>query len=244
MKNIKLKLEYDGTNYCGWQKQKEFVTVQGTLEKSISEAIGETVEVIGVSRTDAGVHVREYICNFFTNSKIPSKKFKQVINAYLPSDIVVIDSEEVSSEFHSRYNSKGKTYLYTVLNREQPAAIGRNYFFHFEYEANIEKMKKASEYFIGTHDFSAFKTKGSSTKSSIRTITQLDIYKENDIIKFVISGDGFLYNMVRIIVGTLLEVGIGKRQPESIKSIIDSKDRTKAGRCVPGCGLCLYKVFY
>ncbi|WP_061320702.1 tRNA pseudouridine(38-40) synthase TruA [Clostridium botulinum] len=246
MKNIKLKLEYDGANYCGWQKQKneKFITLQGTLEKAISNITKEKIEVIGASRTDSGVHARGYICNFFTNTKIPPENLQKVINNILPPDIVVLSSEEASSEFHSRFCSKGKTYEYTVLNSSKPIAIGRNYIFQFKDKLNIDNMKMASRYFIGTHDFSAFKTKGSSIKTSVRTISKFEINKKGDFIKFIITGDGFLYNMVRIIVGTLIEIGLNKREPEYIKYVIKSKDRRKAGKCVPSSGLCLKEVFY
>ncbi|BAQ15070.1 putative tRNA pseudouridine synthase A [Clostridium botulinum] len=246
VKNIKLKLEYDGANYCGWQKQKneKFITLQGTLEKAISNITKEKIEVIGASRTDSGVHARGYICNFFTNTKIPPENLQKVINNILPPDIVVLSSEEASSEFHSRFCSKGKTYEYTVLNSSKPIAIGRNYIFQFKDKLNIDNMKMASRYFIGTHDFSAFKTKGSSIKTSVRTISKFEINKKGDFIKFIITGDGFLYNMVRIIVGTLIEIGLNKREPEYIKYVIKSKDRTKAGKCVPSSGLCLKEVFY
>ncbi|KGO13196.1 pseudouridine synthase [Clostridium botulinum] len=246
MKNIKLKLEYDGTNYYGWQKQKneKFITLQGTLEKVISNITKEKVEIIGVSRTDSGVHAKGYVCNFFTNTRIPPKNLQKVINNNLPPDIVVLSSEEASSEFHSRFCSKGKTYEYTVLNSSQPIAIGRNYIFQFKDKLNIDNMKVASRYFIGTHDFSAFKTKGSSVKTSVRTISKFEINKKSDFIKFIITADGFLYNMVRIIVGTLIEIGLSKREPEYVEYVIKSKDRTKAGSCVPSSGLCLKEVFY
>ncbi|WP_251860742.1 tRNA pseudouridine(38-40) synthase TruA [Clostridium sp. Marseille-Q2269] len=246
MKNIKLKIEYDGTNYCGWQKQKndKFVTLQGTLEKAISNVTKEKVEVIGSSRTDSGVHAKGYICNFFTNTKIPSENLYKVINNNLPPDIVALSSEEVNMEFNSRYCSKGKTYEYTILNSAQPVAIGRNYVFHFRDKLNIDNMKIASKYILGTHDFSAFRTQGSSVKTSVRTISNFEIDKKDDFIKFTITGDGFLYNMVRIIVGTLIMVGLGKREPEYIRYVIEAKDRRKAGHCAPSSGLCLKEVFY
>ncbi|EJO5348510.1 tRNA pseudouridine(38-40) synthase TruA [Clostridium botulinum] len=246
MKNIKLKLEYDGTNYCGWQKQKDerFITLQGTLQKVISNITKEDIKVTGVSRTDSGVHAKGYVCNFFTNTRIPTENLKKVINNKLPADIVVLSSEEVNSEFHSRFCSKGKTYEYTILNSSQPIAIGRNYVFHFKDKLDVDNMVIASKHFLGTHDFSAFKTSGSSVKTSVRTINKFEINKEDNFIKFIITGNGFLYNMVRIIVGTLIEVGLNKREPEDIKYVIESKDRTKSGPCVPSSGLCLKEVFY
>ncbi|GAA0734223.1 tRNA pseudouridine(38-40) synthase TruA [Clostridium oceanicum] len=244
MKNIKLTIQYDGTNYSGWQIQNNAITVQEVMEKAILKATGEKVKLIGCSRTDSKVHAREYICNFFIETRIPAERFNMVVNSYLPEDVVILNSKETDEKFHSRFSSKGKTYIYTVFNSKKPTVIGRNYFYYFKYDLDIDKMRKASQNFIGTHDFSAFKTKGGNVKTSIRTITECSIKVEGNFIKFTVSGDGFLYNMVRIMVGTLIEVGIGKIEPESIKSIIDSKDRKKAGKCAPGKGLCLEKVFY
>lgn len=244
MKNILLKLEYDGYNYCGWQKQINEKTIQGTIEEVLRRITNEDIEVIGCSRTDSGVHAIGYVCNFKTDSNIPGDKFKYILNQKLPNDISVMDSEYVDEGFHSRYNCKGKTYIYKICNREFRSAIGRNYVFDYKYKLDIDKMKEAAKHFIGEHDFAAFKNVGSSVKTTVRTITELSVEKENDIIIFRVTGDGFLYNMVRIIVGTLLEVGIGKRSPEEIKNIIISKDRRNAGASVPATGLCLYKVFY
>ncbi|WP_138204886.1 tRNA pseudouridine(38-40) synthase TruA [Haloimpatiens lingqiaonensis] len=244
MKNIKIKIEYDGTNYFGWQVQKDRITVQGVLEDTIRALTKEDVKLIGCSRTDTGVHAKEYVANFFTNSTIPSEKFREALNSKLPNDIVILESKEVLEDFHARYNCKGKRYIYSIYNREQPCAIYRNYMYSFTRKLQIEKMKSSCKYIIGTHDFSAFKTKGSSVKTSIRNIHELCITKEEDIIKISVSADGFLYNMVRIIVGTLLDVGTEKIQPEEVKEILESKDRTKAGKVVPACGLCLEKVFY
>lgn len=244
MKNIRIKIEYDGTNYFGWQVQKDRVTVQGTLEEAIASLTKEKIKLIGCSRTDTGVHAKEYVANFFTSSTVPSDKFREALNSRLPKDIVILESKEVSENFHARYNSKGKKYIYTIYNRKQPCAIYRNYMYSFSRELQLDKMEHACKYIIGTHDFTAFKTKGSSVKSSVRNINELYINKKENIIKIAVSADGFLYNMVRIIVGTLLDVGTGKIEPEYVKKIIDSKDRTKAGKVVPACGLCLEEVFY
>lgn len=244
MRNIKLILQYDGTNYCGWQRQKNAKTVQQTLEDAIYSIVKEDIKVIGCSRTDSGVHAKQYVANFFTNTNIPDDKLKFAINTKLPEDIVVLNSEEVSLDFHSRYNCKGKTYVYTVLNRDVPEALYRDYMYHFPRKLNVENMAKATKYIIGKHDFKAFKSQGSSVKTSIRTITDFHITKDNEIIKFSITGDGFLYNMVRIIVGTFLDVGVGKIRPEYIKYILEMKDRLNAGKVVPAKGLCLEKVFY
>jgi tRNA pseudouridine38-40 synthase len=244
MRNIKLTLEYDGTNYLGWQKQKVGITLQGTLEEAIKILTNEEVEVTGSSRTDAGVHAKGFVANFKTNSKIPSEKFREAINHKLPGDIVILKSEEVEESFHARYDSKGKTYSYSILNRDVPSAINRNYLYHVKRKLDVESMKKACQYFVGTHDFAAFKTSGSSVKTTVRTITELYIKESDNIIKIYVTGDGFLYNMVRIIVGTLIMVGSNKIEPLEIKKVIASKEREKAGICVPASGLVLERVYY
>jgi tRNA pseudouridine38-40 synthase len=244
VRNIKLIIEYDGTNYAGWQRQNDVITIQEKIERAIEALTGEKIEIIGSSRTDAGVHAKGYTGNFYTNSKIAIEKFTGAINSKLPEDIVILHSFEVTCEFHSRYNSTGKLYSYSILNRRESVAVGRNYIYHHKRALDIEAMKVAAEYFIGTHDFSAFKNLGSSVKTSVRTITQLDIIKNEDLIKVYIAADGFLYNMVRIIVGTLVRVGEGKIKPSEIKSIIESKERARAGKSVPPSGLCLEEVFY
>lgn len=244
MRNIKLTIEYDGTNYAGWQRQNNAITIQQKLEEAIENITGAAANVIGSSRTDSGVHARGFVCNFLTESKISAINFKKALNTFLPKDIVIIKSEEIGINFHSRFNSIGKRYIYTVLNRSERPAIDRSYVYYFDRNLDINKMQEASKYFIGTHDFSAFKKSGSSVKTSVRTITELNIVKEGNLIKFIISGDGFLYNMVRVIVGTLLEVGIGRFKPKDIITILELKDRSNAGKSVPANGLCLEEVFY
>ena len=244
MRNIKLTIEYDGTSYGGWQKQKNNRTIQQCIEEAIRLLTGEEVELIGSSRTDAGVHAKGMVANFITNSQIPADKFREAINTKLPDDIGIIKSEEVDKNFHSRYDSKGKTYCYTLVNRYEKVCIGRNYVYQVREELNYDLMKEAAKYFLGKHDFKAFKTNGSSVKTSVRTISGLELELKDDVIKIFVSADGFLYNMVRIIVGTLIEVGKGKIKPEDIESIIKNGDRSKAGPCVPPNGLVLEKVFY
>ncbi|MGV3152413.1 tRNA pseudouridine(38-40) synthase TruA [Sarcina ventriculi] len=244
MRNIKLTIEYDGTRYYGWQRQPIGNTIQQELEKAISKVIKEYVEVIGSSRTDSGVHAKGYVANFKTNVKMPAEKFRDAINCKLPRDIVIIKSEEVDLDFHARYSSKGKTYCYTILNREYPCAIDKDYVYYYRWKLNVEEMKKACKYFLGTHDFKAFQTPGGSVKTSIRTISDLHIETNVDKIKIYISADGFLYNMVRIIVGTLILVGSNKIKEDFVKNIIESGVRQNAGKCAPANGLCLEKVFY
>ncbi len=244
VRNIKLLIEYDGTNYAGWQRQKSEITLQEKIESAIGAITGEKVQITGSSRTDAGVHAKGYTGNFYTSSNIAVEKLTGAINSKLPRDIVILHCYEVPFEFHARYNSIGKMYSYTILNRYEAAAVGRNYIYHHKWILDVGVMKEASEYFIGTHDFSAFKNLGSSVKTSVRTITRLEIIKNEDIIKIYIAADGFLYNMVRIIVGSLVRVGEGKIEPNEIKDIILSKDRSRAGKSVPPGGLCLEEVFY
>lgn len=244
MRNIKLTLEYDGTNYLGWQKQPKGITVQGVVEKALQELTQEEIEVIGCSRTDSKVHAKGYVCNFKTNSKIPTENFREALNFYLPDDVAVINSVEVEESFHSRYDCKGKMYTYTIVSRKSRMPLYRNFTYHVKHELDIDNMKKAAKFFIGTHDFTSFRNLGSSVKSTERTITKLDIVQDNDYIKIYIAADGFLYNMVRIIVGTLIDVGMRKKEPEYMKSILESKDRSKAGKTCPAQGLCLFEVYY
>ncbi|MBU3180534.1 tRNA pseudouridine(38-40) synthase TruA [Clostridium psychrophilum] len=244
MRNIKLIIEYDGTNYCGWQRQNDVMTIQEEIEKAIEKITGEVTQITGSSRTDAGVHAKGYTCNFYTKSIIPIEKFTGAINSKLPRDIVILKASDVPDEFHSRYNCIGKMYSYTIINRREAIAVGRNYIYHHQRILDVENMKLGALYFIGTHNFSSFKNLGSSVKTSIRTITKLDIMKNEDIIKIYIAADGFLYNMVRIIVGALIRVGEGKIKPSEIKNIIESRERSQAGKAVPACGLCLEEVFY
>ena len=182
LNNIKLTLEYDGTNYYGWQKQKGFKTIQGEIEEAIELVTKEHCEVIGSSRTDAGVHARGFVANFKTNSKVPPNKFREALNVKLPNDIVITKSEQVDEEFHARYYAKGKTYEYYILNSDVPSALMRNQMYHYKYDLDVEAMKIAAKQFIGTHDFAAFKTQGSSVKGTIRTIFDVKVEKEKNII--------------------------------------------------------------
>jgi tRNA pseudouridine38-40 synthase len=244
MRNIKLTIEYDGTNYVGWQRQKNGKSIEETIEKAIMEITGDEVRIIGSSRTDAGVHAKGQTANFFTASKIPGLKFSSAINSKLPNDIVILDSLEVNEDFHSRYSSIGKKYSYRILNRKQSPAYLRSFVEHCPYELNYTLMVSASKAFLGSHDFTAFKSTGSSAKTSVRTIKYIELTRNEDLITLNIEGDGFLYNMVRIIAGTLIDVGRGKIPYDSIPDIIDSRDRNRSGKTAGASGLCLEKVYY
>jgi tRNA pseudouridine38-40 synthase len=200
--------------------------------------------LIGSSRTDAGVHARGFVANFKTSSSIPSSNIPLAINTKLPKSIAVIGAEDADLVFHSRYSSIGKIYSYSILNRRMPSPTLRYYTVHISSILDVELMKKASDNFLGTHDFSAFKSSGSSVKDNVRTVSLLNVNRNGDIINIEIKADGFLYNMVRIISGTLIDVGRRNIDPKDIPSIIESRNREKAGKTAPAQGLCLEEVLY
>ena len=244
MRNIKLTIEYDGKDFNGWQKQPNKLNIQGTREQAIKNITGEEVELNASGRTDAGVHALGQVANFKTNSQIPIEKFAIAINSRLKKYIIIINAEEVDERFHSRLTCKRKTYRYIINNSIEGSAIYRNLETHIPQKLDINKMEKALKYFEGEHDFKAFKASGTSSKNSVRTIYKTNIYKENNRIYIELTGNGFLYNMVRIIVGTLVEVGLGKIEPEKIQEIIKSKKRENAGKTLPPNGLYLVNVEY
>lgn len=245
MRNIKLTIEYDGKEFNGWQKQPNKLNIQGTIEQAIKTITGEDVDLQASGRTDAGVHALGQVANFKTNSNIPIEKMSIAINCNLKKSIRIVKAEEVEERFHSRLSCKRKTYRYIINNSEIPSAIYRNLETHIPYKLDIEKMKQAVKYFEGEHDFKAFKASGTSSKSSIRTIYKAEVIKmPNNRIYIELTGNGFLYNMVRIIAGTLVDVGTGKIKPEDIEKIIESKDRTNAGKTLPPQGLYLVCVNY
>ena len=244
LKNIKLTIEYDGTNYNGWQSQKNGTGIEDLIKKAIMSLTGESVNLIGSGRTDAGVHALGQVANFITQSSIPAEKFSFALNTKLPEDVVIKKSEEVNMNFHSRFSAKMKTYRYLIFNDIHPSALLRKRAYHVFYELNLDAMKQATSYFKGTHDFSGFMAKGSSVKTTVRTISDIKINEKGQLVEFEITGNGFLYNMVRIIAGTLVDVGIGKIPVEDIKEIIESCRREKAGRTLPPWGLYLVKVDY
>ena len=244
MRNIKLTIEYDGKDFNGWQKQPNKLNIQGEIERAIFFVTGEQVELIASGRTDAGVHAFHQIANFKINSNIPIEKFPVAINSKLKKSIRVQNAEEVDERFHARYNCKRKTYCYVINNTKQGSAIFRNLEYFFPLPLDVEKMKQAVSYFVGEHDFKAFKASGTSSKTSVRTIYEADIIQKEGRIIIKLTGNGFLYNMVRIIAGTLLEVGLGKIAPEEIPEIIKQGDRKQAGKTLPPQGLYLYHVEY
>jgi len=244
MRNIKLVIEYDGKSFNGWQKQPNKLNIQGEIEKAIGEITGEEIELIASGRTDAGVHSLGQVANFKTNSKIDIEKFPYAINSKLKKSIVIKSAEEVPERFHSRYSVHSKTYRYTINNSKFGTALYRDMEYHFPIKLDENKMQEAAKYFEGEHDFKAFKASGTSSKSSVRIIYKAVVKRQDDRVIIELTGNGFLYNMVRIIAGTLVDVGIGKIDPEEIKNIIEEKDRKKAGKTLPARGLCLLEVQY
>ena len=244
MRNIKLTIEYDGKDFKGWQKQPNKLNIQGEIEKAIENITGEKVELIASGRTDAGVHAMGQVANFKTNSNMPIEKIPIAINSQVKNSIRIQNAEEVDENFHSRFNCKKKTYRYVIDNSKYGSAIYRNISYHMPIKLDVEEMKKAIKYFEGEHDFKAFKSSGTSSKSSVRTIYKADIITEGTNIAIDLTGNGFLYNMVRIIAGTLVDVGLRKIKPDDIPEIIASKDRTKAGKTLPPHGLMLLNVVY
>ncbi len=244
MKRVRLLISYDGTNYCGWQIQINGVTVEEVLNRHLTELLGEEICVIGASRTDSGVHAIGNVAVFDTETKIPAEKISFALNQRLPDDIRIQKSDEVTADWHPRYRDSIKTYEYKILNRKFPDPLRRLYT-HFMYmPLDLEKMKQAAGYLVGEHDFASFCSARSQVNSTVRTVYSLDVTKTGDEISISISGNGFLYNMVRIIVGTLMKVGLGVYPPEHVKEILEAKDRYAAGPKAPAKGLTLVQIEY
>lgn len=243
-RSVKLIISYDGTNYCGWQVQINGITVEEVINRELSRMLGEDIAVIGASRTDSGVHALGNVAVFDTFSKIPPEKMCFALNQRLPDDIRIQDSCEVPLDFHPRYCDSTKTYEYKILNRRFDNPVMRLYT-HFVYmPLDYEKMQEAAKYLVGEHDFKSFCSARTQVTDTVRTIYSLDVSKEDDIIKIRISGNGFLYNMVRIIVGTLIKVGLKVYPPEYVKEILEACDRNVAGPKAPAKGLTLIGIVY
>lgn len=241
---VKLTVAYDGTAYHGFQVQPEAPTIEGELNRCLSRLLQEEIQVIGASRTDSGVHALCNVAVFDTNTRIPAEKISYALNQWLPEDIRVQSSEEVAADFHPRHCASRKTYEYRILSREFPLPTRRLYA-HFTYvPLDVDKMKQAAAFLIGEHDFKSFCSTAAVVESTVRTIYDLTVEKEEDEIRIRVCGNGFLYNMVRIIAGTLIEVGRGNMEPEKMKEILVSGDRKAAGPTAPACGLTLIKYEY
>lgn len=245
MRNFKMILQYEGTRYQGWQRQESTEnTIQGKLERLLGRLAGGPVEVQASGRTDAGVHAFGQTANFHMDTDLTPGELMEKINGYLPEDIGVISLEEVPERFHSRLNAVGKTYRYRVLNTSVPHIFERRYVCVYPEKLDAEAMGQAARLLEGTHDFAAFTSARRSRKSTVRTIDSIRIERREEEIWFTFSGNGFLFHMVRILMGTLLEVGSGKRTPESVEALLDGGQREEAGPLVPACGLALMEVRY
>ena len=244
-RNIRLVVEYDGTGYSGFQRQKNLPTIQAELETAIETITKTYSHVTASGRTDAGVHALGQVVNFKTHARIPVDKFVPALNSVLPEDIRVLSAEEVPLRFHARYDACWKTYAYSIDTRPVQSVFTRNFAYHLSVPLNLEEMKTAAGFLVGVHDFSSFASSGGSAKTFTRNVRRLEITTCDDpILRILIEADGFLYNMVRTIVGTLLQVGLGKICAEDVLRIRDARDRRLAGPRAPACGLCLIKVDY
>lgn len=245
MNNYKITIQYDGTRYRGWQSQNTTdETIQGKLMEVLTRMAGEEVAVIGSGRTDAGVHARGQVANFYLARAWDAEEVQEYLNRYLPEDIAVIHTEKVDERFHSRYQAKSKTYLYRIHTGKVPEVFERKYVYDYQTPLAVERMRKAADLLVGTHDFCSFCGNKKMKKSTVRTIHELRIEKDGQEIRLYYTGDGFLQNMVRILTGTLIEIGDGRREPEEILTILAAKDRKEAGYTAPACGLTLLEVRY
>ncbi|MBR2861426.1 MAG: tRNA pseudouridine(38-40) synthase TruA [Clostridia bacterium] len=237
-------VEYDGTDYAGWQIQKNDITVQEKIEQALLTLGKGHITVFGAGRTDSGVHAKGQCGHFDIESNIPAEKFAFILNSCLPRDIRVKKSWEAEGDFHCRFSAKGKRYIYRIVNAPHASALMNRFTMHVPEKLDVDLMRVAAEEIKGTHDFAAFCAAGSSVKTTVRTVSRLDVEKENDIISIIVEGNGFLYNMVRIIAGTLIEVGKGKKTPRQVKEIVEGKVRKEAGMTADAKGLTMDEVFY
>lgn len=243
MRNIRLDICYDGTRYNGWQRLPGQSTIQGKIEEVLCRILDENVEISGSGRTDAGAHAKGQVANFHTDSEKSCEDICLELRRYLPEDIGIVSCKEVSPRFHARLNAKQKTYCYRIWNSESPCVFERRYVYTLTESMDIEAMRRGSIYLLGEHDFSCFCANKNMKKSTVRRIDSIEIVQTGSEIQFYVTGDGFLYNMVRILVGTLYEVGIGKRKADSLQTLF-GKRREEAGVLFPAKGLCLMEVLY
>ena len=244
MKRVLLTISYDGTAYHGWQVQPNGITVQQVLQEELFALLGKKIGVTGCSRTDAGVHAKEFCCHLDCEDSIPEDALIRGLSSRLPADIAVIGCKTVADDFHARYNALGKTYVYNIRNSKIKDPFYNRYSWQIERPLDTDKMNLFCERIVGTHDFYAFSSSGRTVENTVRTVTECSYKAEGNRGYFSITANGFLYNMVRIIAGTLIEVGKGRFTPEQVKEIIEAKDRTKAGPTAPAKGLMLYEYYF
>lgn len=244
MRNLLLRLMYDGTAYHGWQVQPNGITVQEELQNAIEQILGVRENVTGCSRTDSGVHAKDFCCNIRTQSDIDCFRFTGALNAVLPDDICVKSCVEVAPEFHARYDCLGKRYVYRIWNEKYKNPFLKNYAWHYKNRLDAEFLNALAQSYVGTHDFKGFCSAGSSVEDTVRTVKSFTVERQGEEVIFTVEADGFLYNMVRIMVGTLIEISENRIKKDTISSIIESGDRMLSGRTAPPQGLYLDKVFY
>lgn len=244
MNNYKMTVQYDGTRYSGWQRQGNTAsTIQGKLERALSRLLGEDIQVSGAGRTDGGVHAMGQCANFKSVHSLNCEDFQKKLNEALPEDIAVLDLHPASPRFHARLSAKEKTYRYTIRNTHTKDVFSRKYVYQVPEPLDLAAMETAKTYLLGTHDFKGFST-GRTKKSTVRHLSSIEIEKEGETVTLIFTGNGFLYNMVRILSGTLIETGLSQREPESVLSVLESGDRQEAGFTAPAQGLCLMNVMY
>ncbi len=244
MRTIRLSIEYDGTNYVGWQTQPNGLAVQQVIEEALFQLLGEKVSLRSSGRTDAGVHARCMAAAFQTSAKMPLRAFVDGTNRFLPPDIAILDAVEVPTDFNPIRDAHAKHYRYTVLTTASRSPLHRFHSWHVKEPLDIAAMKAAAARFVGRHDFAAFRASNCATKTSVRRIDSVDVSKEGDFIVIDVVGEGFLKNMVRVMVGTLVDIGKGRFSEEYVSWLLLDRDRKKAGVTAPACGLCLMKVYY
>ena len=245
MRNFRIVIQYEGTRYQGWQRQGTTQnTLQGKFEALLSKIAGTPVEIQASGRTDAGVHALGQTANFHMNTGLSCEELLDKLNQYLPEDVAVISCQEAAPRFHARLNAVGKTYCYRIHNSKIPAVFDRRLVWQIEQQLDVDAMKTAAKYLVGTYDFAAFTSAKNKKKSTVRSIESILFEQNGADIRISFRGDGFLFHMIRILTGTLVEVGLGMRRPEEIAAILDGKDRQKAGMLAPASGLCLMEVYY
>ena len=243
-RNIRLVVEYDGTDFCGWQRQPGCRSVQEELETAIAAVTREKASLLSSGRTDAGVHAEGHVCNFRTSAEIPAARLAAAINTKLAEDVIVLSAEDAPFSFHATHDAKSKLYRYRIARGRVRPVLDRRYSYHVRGPLDVDAMRRAAAHFVGTHDFNSFRAEGFIEKDTVRTIHSVELAEANETLEIYFRGDGFLYMMLRIIVGTLVRVGKGKIAPEAIPGIIAARDRAAAGPTVPPRGLCLVAVYY
>ncbi len=244
MRHIKLVIGYDGTDFHGFQRQKGLRTVQEELERTLTTLLGHPVSVKAAGRTDTGVHAEGQVVSFWTSCPIPVERLPLALNSLLPADIVAKKATQVSPNFHPRFDATSRVYRYLIDNRPVPSVLLRRYAWHIVEPLDVEAMKRAAQFLIGVHDFASFHASGSDLGSTVREMKRITVVKRDGVIAITMEANAFLYHMARIIVGTLVEIGLGRRKPEDMEAILEARDRTVAGKTAPPHGLCLMQVKY